>query len=131
MILRHRRRRLVKPLPKLQMGRQALLFHASAYDETHATYTPDSLSGEPADSSCGSQRPAQLASVKIEVLRRVVVDLGQGHGGFEERVPPGRETHRQGKALGALTAQMPLQGSDNTIELGPHPPIVERQGGQP
>ena len=51
-----------------------------------------------------SERSAELPAVEIEVLRGVVVNLSQCHGGFEERVPPGGVAHRPRQAGGIFPA---------------------------
>jgi len=51
-----------------------------------------------------SRGEAQLLAVKVEVLGRVGVDLGDRHVGAEEWVPSGREGHRVTEAVVGLLA---------------------------
>src|SRR4051794_40248886 len=67
----------------------------------------------------------ELASVVLEVLVRVPVDVGDGHARREVRVPPGGEGHRPTQGRRGLTLEAALQGRDGVLEEPAHPIVVE------
>lgn len=64
----------------------------------------------------------ELAAVEVQVLRRKVVHVSEGHEVLEERIPSGRIVHATSQVRIALSIEPAMQRRHRPIEHDTHPP---------